>query len=109
MSDERRTAIREHGFSAPTYVAVYVVLVLLTLLTVGISLAPIAGGWHIAAGLSIGAVKTLLVALFFMHVIESPRLTWSVIVIALFWLTVLVSLTFLDYATRGQIPGMPGH
>lgn len=109
MKDDPKAATREHGFSAPTYVVVYVVLVLLTLLTVGISFAPIAGGWHIAAGLSIGAIKALLVVLFFMHVIESPRLTWSVIVIALFWLTVMVSLTFLDYATRGQVPGMPGH
>jgi cytochrome c oxidase subunit IV len=101
--------MREHGLSVGAYVVIFAILVVLTLVTVGVSLAPISGAWHLTIGLSIGAVKAVLVALFFMHVIESPRLTWSIIVIALLWLVVLVALTFVDYATRGLVPGMPGH
>ena len=96
-------------FNTRTYVFVFVALVLLTLATVAASFLPMAGQWHLAAGLSIGLVKASLVALFFMHLIGSPRLTWSIVAIALFWLTVLVSLTFVDYSTRGLVPGMPGH
>ncbi len=97
----------DHG--SGTYVAVFVALVALTFATVGASFIPLTGGWHIAIGLTIGLVKASLVALFFMHMIGSPRLTWCIVAISLLWLTVLVSLTFLDYATRGMVPGMPGH
>ncbi len=96
-------------FGTRTYVSVFAALVLLTLATVAASFLHMDGPWHLAIGLSIGLVKASLVALFFMHLIGSPRLTWGIVAIALFWLTVLVSLTFVDYATRGLIPGMPGH
>jgi cytochrome c oxidase subunit 4 len=99
----------EPVLSIRMYFGVLVVLIGLTLLTVGISFAPLTGAWHITAGLSIGLVKASLVALIFMHVIHSPRLTWIVIAVALFWLLLLFGLTLCDYATRGIIPSMPGH
>jgi cytochrome c oxidase subunit IV len=91
------------------YVFVFVALVALTILTVAISFIPLTGGWHIAVGLVIALVKASLVALFFMHVISSPRLTWIVLLAAVFWLLLLVGLTFVDYASRGLVPGVPGH
>jgi cytochrome c oxidase subunit 4 len=91
------------------YVAVYVALVVFTLATVGASFLPLAGGWHIAVGLSIGLIKASLVALFFMHLTHSPRLIWSILAVALLWLAILVVLTGADYLTRDLIPGMPGH
>ena len=99
----------ERVLSTKTYLGVLLVLIALTLLTVSISFAPLTGAWHITAGLTIGLAKASLVALFFMHVIHSPRLTWIVIAVALFWLLLLFALTFCDYATRGLIPTMPGH
>jgi caa(3)-type oxidase subunit IV len=36
-----------------------------------------------------------------MHVIQSTRLTWVVILAAVLWLAVLFVLTFADYLTRG--------
>ena len=96
-------------FGVATYTVIFTLLVLLTLGTVAASFLPLAGAWHIALGLTIGVVKAALVALFFMHLIGSPRLTWSIALLALFWLLVLVTLTFADYATRGSVPGMPGH
>lgn len=92
-----------------TYVIVCVLLVLLTVLTVAISFFPIEGRWHLIFGLTIAAAKATLVVLFFMHVLISPRLTWTVIVVSCFWLLLLVALTFTDYTTRGMIPFMPGH
>ncbi len=102
--------MRAHSMSVATYASVLIALLALTILTVGISFLPVAGRWHITAGLVIALVKASLVAaLFFMHVISSHRLTWAVIAVAIFWLLIMVSLTFSDYLTRGMIPYMPGH
>ena len=38
--------------------------------------------------------------LFFMHVKYSSRLTWVVVIGSLFWLGILLTLTFSDYLTR---------
>jgi cytochrome c oxidase subunit 4 len=99
----------ERILSVTTYAVVLAALVLLTLLTVGVSFLPLAGGWHIAAGLGIALVKGGLVVLIFMHAWQSSKLTWAVIAVAICWLLILVALTFADYLTRGMIPGMPGH
>jgi cytochrome c oxidase subunit 4 len=45
-------------------------------------------------------VKALVVILWFMHVIHSPRLTWIVVIASFLWLGVLFVLTFSDYLTR---------
>jgi len=99
----------ERTLSVRTYLLVLTALIALTVLTVAVSFAPLAGHWHIAAGLSIGLVKASLVGLFFMHLIHSRHLNWIVLAAAMFWLLILFSLIFADYLTRGIIPHMPGH
>ncbi len=89
---------------------VLVVLVVLTCLTVGLSFVPLEPQWHLALGVLIGVGKAALVALFFMHLIESRPSVWAVICVSLFWLfVVLGALTFSDYLTRSWIPHVPGH
>ncbi len=61
--------------SPRTYLVVLVLLLGLTILTVAISFAPLAGEWHIVCGLAIGAFKASLVILFFMHVLSSTVAT----------------------------------
>lgn len=51
--------------------------------------------------LTIGAVKVILVALFFMHLRASSRVSWLFAGAGLFWLAILFTLTFGDYLTRG--------
>jgi cytochrome c oxidase subunit IV len=99
----------ERVISPATYIIVLVVLVLLTFLTVGVSFLPIEGLWHIVIGLTIGLCKATLVVLFFMHVLVSPRLTWAVIAVAVFWLGILLVLTLGDYFSRGMVLYSPGH
>ena len=100
---------REHVLTPATYTVLCAVLVLLTALTVGVSFLPLEGGWHVAAGLTIGLCKASLVVLFFMHVLVSDRLTWLVVAVACFWLGILLVLTLADYVTRNLVPYMPGH
>ena|SRR5581483_9831830 len=92
-----------------TYVIVCVLLVGLTVLTVGLSFWHVPPIWHIVMGLLIAACKASLVVLFFMHAIISPRLIWTVISVCGFWLGILFVLTLADYFTRGMIPIAPGH
>jgi cytochrome c oxidase subunit 4 len=92
------------------YVSVLVVLILLTILTIGISFIELSGFWHTILGITIGVCKAALVGLFFMHLIEGRVTTWIVVIVTAFWLiAVLMMLTFSDYATRQFIPFIPGH
>ena len=99
----------EKIISVRAYIVVLVALVVLTIATVAISFVPLSATWHVSVGLTIGTIKAALVALIFMHVLHSPRLTWIIIAVALLWLLILVSLTYTDYLSRGLVPGMPGH
>jgi cytochrome c oxidase subunit 4 len=53
--------------------------------------------------LGIAACKTLLVALFFMHIRHSTRLTKLVVVGGLLWLGILLFLTMADFVSRGWL------
>jgi caa(3)-type oxidase subunit IV len=87
-----------------------IVLVLLTILTVGLSFVETTNIIHVVRGLAIGVLQTALVLLFFMDLAQSPRITWMVVGVTVFWLVVvLIILMFSDYATRGILPYAPGH
>lgn len=90
----------ERTVSQPTYFAVFAPLIGLTALTVGVSFLGMSGAWHAAVGLAIASAKAVLVALFFMHLLHSRRLTWLVLADGLFWLGILMGLTLSDYLTR---------
>ena len=53
--------------SVRVYIKVFVVLAILTAVTVGASYLPLGGGSSVAVALAIAAVKASLVAIFFMH------------------------------------------
>jgi cytochrome c oxidase subunit 4 len=96
--------------SPVVYAAVLAVLVLLTCLTIGLSFVPLHGTMHTVFGLTIAVSKAALVGLFFMHLIDSRPTVWAVVIVSIFWVTVvLFGLTFSDYLTRGGIPYVPGH
>lgn len=88
-----------HVMTPRAYSLVFTALILLTALTVGLSFADL-GPWHTAVGLTIACAKALLIGLFFMHVLYSPRLTWVVALSGLFWLSILLGLTLTDYLSR---------
>jgi cytochrome c oxidase subunit IV len=92
------------------YIVVLVVLMLLTILTVGLSFVPSSGIMRIVAGQTIAVIKASLVVLFFMHALRSTVQTRAVIAVSVFWFVfVMLALTFSDYFTRGLIPNLPGH
>src|SRR5262245_125171 len=87
------------GVSLSTYWAAFIALLVLTFLTIGISFLDL-GAWHTVAGLAIASCKAVVVALFFMHMLSSDRLTWIAVVGGFLWFAILIALTLSDYLTR---------
>jgi cytochrome c oxidase subunit 4 len=92
----------EHVDSVKTYAAVWIALLLMTALTTGVAYIDL-GRFSVVVALTIAVCKMLLVALFFMHVRHSTKLTKLVVLGGLLWLGILISLTMADFATRGWL------
>jgi cytochrome c oxidase subunit IV len=96
----------QHVVSLKTYILVFAGLIALTIITTAVAFVDL-GPFSVVAALGIATCKMLLVALWFMHVKGSDRLTKLVVVGALLWLAILLVFTLSDFATRGWV-GVPG-
>jgi len=96
----------QHVDSAWTYVLVWVVLICLTAATTAVAFVDL-GPFSVVVALVIACCKMLLVALFFMHVRHSTKLTRLVVLGGLLWLGILLLLTLGDVMSRGWV-GVPG-
>ena len=96
----------EHVDSAATYLLVFAGLVVLTIATTAVAFVNL-GPFSVVAALVIATCKMLLVALWFMHVRHSSRLTKLVLLGALLWLAIMLIFTMADMWTRGalDVPG----
>jgi cytochrome c oxidase subunit IV len=90
----------EHVDSIKTYAGVWIVLLILTGVTTAVAYVDL-GAFSVVVALIIAFCKTMLVALFFMHVRHSTRLTKLVVVGGLLWLGILLTFTMADIVTRG--------
>ena len=82
-----------------TYVIIFGLLMLGTYLTVQAAFLDL-GAFNTPIAIAIAIAKATVVVLYFMHVKYSPRLTWVVVIGSVFWLAILLAMTFGDYATR---------
>jgi len=96
----------EHIDSVKTYALVCAALIAATLGTTAVAFIDL-GSFSVVAALAIAVCKMLLVALFFMHVRYSTRLTRLVVLGGLLWLLILLGITMSDMLTRNWI-GVPG-
>src|SRR5262245_30470794 len=86
------------------YFLIYGALIVLTLTTVLIASNLRLGVWEIPVALGIATVKTVLVALYFMHLLQASRLMQVVAVTGVAFLGLLLAITMADYGTRGWHP-----
>ncbi|HEX8817366.1 MAG TPA: cytochrome C oxidase subunit IV family protein [Terriglobales bacterium] len=94
----------EHISSNKLNVTIWLTLMVLTVVTAGVSFLDL-GPFNTIVALVIATFKALLVVLFFMHVkYTSEKLDRVVIVAAVFWLIILLTLSLADYATRSMHP-----
>jgi cytochrome c oxidase subunit IV len=86
-----------------TYIFVWLSLIVLTFTTVVVAEVQL-GEWNVVVALTIAVIKASLVAWFFMHVRESTSMTKLFVVAGLFWMAILMGLTFSDYISRSWLP-----
>ena len=88
-----------HVVSWRVYLAVFVALCVLTLVTVQVAGHDF-GRLNLIVALAIAVTKATLVVLYFMHARYSPRLTALVIASGLAFFAILLFLTLSDYVSR---------
>jgi cytochrome c oxidase subunit 4 len=93
----------DHVVSPKAYIAVFLVLLALTATTTAVAFMDL-GPWNTVVALVIAFIKATLVVLIFMHIRWSTPLMRLVIVGGLFWLAILLGLTFSDFVSRGWLP-----
>src|SRR5438045_1072502 len=82
----------EHIITPRTYIAVCLLLLLLTGVTVTASLVDL-GAWNLVLALGIAGLKASLIVLYFMHARYGSPLVRMVILAALLWLGILIAGT----------------
>jgi cytochrome c oxidase subunit IV len=96
------SSMNAHVVPVKVYVTVFATLLVMTATTTAISGIDL-GPWNTVVALGIAVFKASLVVLFFMHAKYSPRLTNMVILAGIFWLALLLLITFSDFASRGWL------
>ncbi len=96
----------EHIDAKKTYLFVFAALIALTVTTAAVAYVDL-GPFSVVVALAIAFFKMMLVALFFMHIRYSTKLTKLVVSGGLLWLGILILLSMSDFATRGWLP-VPG-
>ena len=77
-------------------------LLVLTTLTLGLSFLDL-GAFAVPVAMTIAASKSVLIALFFMHLIEQRTTNWVAFVISLLTAGTLIGLAVLDVLARAQV------
>ena len=98
-SGSQSTHPRGHVVSWRVYVAVFLALCVLTVVTVvatGYDFGPL----NLIVALAVAITKASLVVLYFMHARYSPKLTGLVIASSIAFFVILVFLTLTDYVSR---------
>jgi cytochrome c oxidase subunit 4 len=103
---------KPHAASFTHYALVWLGLLGLTALSFGLSLLHL-GAADVVVALAIAVVKSVLVLLFFMHLVEHRGTNMAVVGTLVFFIALLASLMAADVATReGTTPapvlGVPG-
>lgn len=101
-----------HHSHAKLYVGIYLVLLVLTGLTVWTgntdAINDALGSWAIVLALVIASVKGLLVMLYFMHLSEASSTNKLVIGVSIGFVALLLSMSIADSATRWRYSNSPG-
>ncbi|HEX5411600.1 MAG TPA: cytochrome C oxidase subunit IV family protein [Terriglobia bacterium] len=96
----------EHIAPRKMYFYVFFGLLILTLVTWQVAYIDL-GKWNTVVMLIIAAGKATLVGTFFMHLRWSASMIRLVVFAAVFWLSILITLTIGDFFSRGNAEHQP--
>ncbi len=88
-----------HITSYKTYISIWILLMILTAVTVFVSYVDV-GIFNIVIAMSVASVKAAVVALYFMHLKFEDGITWAFALFPLGLLFLLIGMTILDTFTR---------
>lgn len=99
----QRARARYWGHAA-AYLAVWMTLLILTVITVWVSYYHL-GNWNVFVAMLVATIKAALVCLYFMHLKYDNRVNQVVFLAAFFFLGIFIALTASDELTRkGEVP-----
>ncbi|MCK6502899.1 cytochrome C oxidase subunit IV family protein [Myxococcota bacterium] len=93
----------EHISSMGTYLTIFGLLLILTVLTFAVSYAELPGNWSIIAAIGVATVKAVLVAGWFMHLKYDTRFNVLVFLSAFWFMLVFFGFTLTDLTSRGAL------
>ena len=96
-------AHESHEFGPGKLILTWVVLVVLTFSTFGVSKLPMPVNYHLAAALCIAVVKLSLVVLFFMHLWWGEGINRIVFLTSFLFLLLLMFFVMADVGTRFKL------
>lgn len=88
-----------HTISFKTYLNILIVLLVLTVVTVGVAQLDF-GAWNTFIAMFIASVKGALVLLYFMHLKYDDKFYWVIFGSGVFFVILLYLLVKMDVATR---------
>ena len=107
MAETTAESPTHHSHQA-RYLAVWVALLVFTVLTYALARVHLPGAWAVLVALTIAITKGTLVALFFMHLWEQAGANRLVFATSLVFVALLIGLVITDNATRFPLANPPG-
>ncbi len=92
----------EHVTSPKVYIEIFLILMVLTAVTVWVAFQDL-GPFNDIVALGIAVTKACLVILYFMHVRYSSRMIYVTVGAGFLWLAILIGITLTDYLSRAKI------
>ena len=90
----------EHIVSAKLYWLIWLILIIATVVTALVARIDL-GPFNTVVALTIATAKASIVVLIFMHVkYTSEKMTKAILIAAVFWLLLLLTLSLTDYSSR---------
>ena len=93
------SAAHEESHDLSGYFVFYFVILGLFALSFVLSFTDL-GIWNVVLALAIATVQAVCLSSVFMHLKESDKLTWLIVLGSLFWTFILFLFVLTDYVTR---------
>jgi len=108
-ADEHHDGLGHHISPLSSYIAVYLALLVFTVITVLVSYAELPPAQSVPAAVAVASVKAFLVATWFMHLKYDKKFNIFIFCAAVWFMGVFFMFTLFDITSRDQVVESNGH
>ena len=108
-ADEHHDGLGHHISPLTTYIAVYLALLVLTVVTVLVSYAELPPAQSIPAAIAVASVKATLVGTWFMHLKYDTKFNVFIFLAAIWFMGAFFVFTLFDLTSRGKVHEANNH